>query len=283
MSSVTARIEEIQKDPILKQPRGGYIQTSWFNKKTLNVPSPLCSDLYQKENISPSLVGSVVDYMTRFMLDKNQNHMERVFNAFKISIIGFQRLALLTKATKSQIENTMLPIITKIKGVDDLSIFNACRLASYDVWVRNPSWAIMNFNPDADIIPDIVPDINTVKNIQKMVQRSICFMQQYGPILKDGFTFEDNGYTKTVNSGDGDFLTYDTLWDFKTIKGNLTAKHSLQLMMYWIMGQHSGQDIYKNISKIGIFNPRLNIVYTLDVAVVPDDTINFIEKKIICY
>ena len=98
-----------------------------------------------------------------------------------------------------------------------------------------------------------------------MVERSIAFWKKYGPITKDGFTFEKNGYTKTVDSGDGDYLTEDTLWDFKVSKSKPTNKHTLQLLMYWIMGQHSGKPEFKNITKLGIFNPRLNTVYTLNI------------------
>ena len=90
-----------------------------------------------------------------------------------------------------------------------------------------------------------------------MVKRSVSFWNMYGPIIKDGFTFEPYGYTKTVDTGDGDFLTQDTLWDFKVSKAKPTNKHTLQLLMYWIMGQHSGKDEFKNISNLGIFNPRL--------------------------
>ncbi len=116
-----------------------------------------------------------------------------------------------------------------------------------------------------------------------MVERSIKFWDEYGPITKDGFTFEPSGYTNTVNAGDGDYLTFDTLWDFKVSKRKPTSKHTLQLIMYWIMGQHSGQKIFKNISKLGIFNPRLNTVYTIDINDIPQETIKIIEDEIICY
>lgn len=89
------------------------------------------------------------------------------------------------------------------------------------------------------------PNKDTIKNIRLMVERSVKFWNEYGPIIKDGFTFEPNGYTKTVDTGDGDYLTADTLWDFKVSKSKPTNKHTLQLLMYWIMGQHSGQDTYK--------------------------------------
>jgi len=91
------------------------------------------------------------------------------------------------------------------------------------------------------------------------------------------------GYTATVISGDGDFLTSDTLWDFKVSINKPTSKHTLQLLMYWIMGQHSGQECFKNISKIGIFNPRLNAVYLFDMSKIDPNIIKIIEDEVICY
>lgn len=117
------------------------------------------------------------------------------------------------------------------------------------------------------------PDNATVQNIKILVQRSLKFWEDYGPIVKDGFTFEPNGYTETVNSGDGDYLTADTIGDFKVSKSKPTNRHTLQLLMYWIMGQHSGQALFKNIHKLGIVNPRLNEVYSLST--------NTISKNII--
>lgn len=48
-----------------------------------------------------------------------------------------------------------------------------------------------------------------------MVDRSVEFWKSYGPIVKDGFDFKPNGYARTVDRGDGDYLTADTIWDFK--------------------------------------------------------------------
>ena len=87
----------------------------------------------------------------------------------------------------------------------------------------------------------------------------------------------------TLATGDGDFLTSDTLWDFKVLKKSPQSKHTLQILMYWIMGQHSGQAIFNGINKIGIYNPRSNTAYTLDVSKIHSDTISAIEKEVICY
>ena len=91
------------------------------------------------------------------------------------------------------------------------------------------------------------------------------------------------GYTATVDAGDGDFLTQDTLWEFKVTKSRLTSQHTLQLLMYWIMGQHSGQEIYKGITRLGLFNPRLHKEYLLNTNDIPDEVIKAVERDVICY
>ena len=226
--------------------------------------------LGENENVHGSIIGMAVDYLTRFAMGAD------VMDAFDISCKGaviaeqmFQQKGTLKKVGK---------LLSGINGIDDQSIVNACKIVTYDVWLRNPMGALMakgenETNPDAD----------AVNNIKIMVERSISFWNKYGPIVKDGFTFEPNGYTKTVDSGDGDYLTADTLWDFKVTKSKPTNKHTLQLLMYWIMGQHSGQEIYKTIQKLGIFNPRLNIVYLLDMKAISKEIITEVERDIICY
>ena len=125
-------------------------------------------------------------------------------------------------------------------------------------------------------------DGNTINNIRIMVERSIKFFSEYGPIISDGFTFE-GGYTGLIDSGDGDFLTEDTLWDFKVSKSNITTAHTLQLMIYYLMGTHSIHDEFNSINKIGVFNPRLNIVYILDISKISEALIFEIETEVIGY
>lgn len=71
--------------------------------------------------------------------------------------------------------------------------------------------------------------------------------------------------------------------DLLELSKNPSPKYTLQIIMYWIMGQHSGKDIFKGISRVGIFNPRLNVVYTIDVTDIGNDVIKQIEDNVICY
>ena len=253
MSSVTGRIKEI------KQPRGGYLKPSLFDvnkiddKKSLN----------EVENIHASIIGMAVDYLTRFIMGADKKE------AFKISCLG---------AKNANDEKKADSLLSKIIGLDEESIISACKLVTYDVWFRNPLMAFTAKGAD-----EINPDLDTIENIKIMVERSVDFWNDYGPIVKDGFTFESDGYTDTVDAGDGDYITNDTIWDFKVSKSKPTNKHTLQLLMYWIMGQHSGQTVFKDISNIGIFNPRLNTVYTININKISKETIKEIEDNVICY
>lgn len=260
MSSVTGRIKEI------KQPKGGYIKPSQFEIQQLSDEKLL----NKNENIHPTVIGMAVDYLTRFVMSKN------VLESFKISCMGAQIAEELFNKKKSL--KTAIKLIYNIKGLDNKSIISACKLTTFDMWVRNPLGALK-----AKGVNETNPDADTIENIRIMIDRSIKFWNNNGPIIKDGFTFNPNGYTKTVDSGDGDYLTKDTLWDFKVSKSNPNSKNTLQLLMYWIMGQHSGNKIYKKIDKLGIFNPRLNKIYTLNISNISPEIIKEVEINVIGY
>ena len=126
------------------------------------------------------------------------------------------------------------------------------------------------------------PDSDTIENIVIMVKRSLAFWKEYGPITKDGFTFE-GGYTDIVSSGDGDYLTEDTLWDFKVSKAEPKSKYTLQLLMYYIMGCHSIHPEFQKIEKLGIFNPRKNKVYIAEISSINPEVIEKVSQDIIGY
>ncbi len=261
MSSVTQRLREI------KQPKGGYINIKQFD--IIEIESK--DKLSEFENIHPSIIGLAVDYMTRFLTGAS------IEEAFKISIKGAQRAVRLGK--KKAIKQ-ITRYLKDIDGLDDISIESACKAVTFDVWYRSPFGA-MN-SKDASCTN---PDALTISNIRTLVERSLTFFEQYGPVVVTGFGFEPNGYNLVITKGDGDFLTADTLWDFKVSRSEPKRNDLLQLLIYYIMGKHSGNPIFDKINKIGIFNPRLNKIYLLNV----DDSwqiraaIECVEKGVICY
>lgn len=275
MASVTRRILEI------KQPNGSYLSPREFKKIQLDDGKQLFS-----ENVHWSIVGMAVDYLTRFMIDKNTNPAEPIEKilrkAFAISIKGYEFRTILTKRQLLKQDQAngveISQLLSSVKGLDEKSIISTCKIVAYDVWFRNAINAFFAKGPE-----ETNPDKSTVENIRIMVERSISFFEKYGPITAEGFTFENDGYTEVVDSGDGDFLTEDTLWDFKVSKEHIRCRHTLQLLMYWIMGMHSKKKEYQSIKKIGVFNPRLNTVYIYELKNYPKELIEDIEKNVICY
>ncbi len=250
MASVTQRVSKI------KQPYGGYLPMKAFAKEIFDDGL----SLNETENIHSSLVGIAVDYLTRFSLGDSAD------KAFHVSSLGASNIGMLNKATILK---------AKVTGLDDQSIISACKLAGFDVCFRSSKSA---YKP----IEDINPDKFTIENIRIMVNRGVSFWNKYGPIVCSEPTFE-GGYTDTVNAGDGDFISNDTLWDFKVSKSAPTTKHSLQILMYYVMGLHSIHEHFKSISNLGFFNPRLNTAYICPISSISAETITEIENNVICY
>ena len=259
MMSVTSRIKQI------RQPRGGFIPPSRMICINLDDGRELSND----ENIHSTVVGMVVDYMTRFLMGSSKEE------AFKISRLGAKNKASLRG---KKILDEFQTYIENVKGFDDESIINACKIVTFDVWYRNPIGAI--YAKEAN---ETDPDKTTLDNLKILIDRSLKFWDKYGPIEVDGFNFAPNGYSQIVSSGDGDFLSKDTLWDFKVSWYKPKIEQTLQLAMYYIMGKHSTNPIFDNITKIGIFNPRLNCVYFYDMSWISQDIIKTIEQDVIGY
>lgn len=201
-----------------------------------------------------------------------------VEEAFKISLQGARCLDLFlnnVSGKKGLDLRNAKKILKGIKGLDNQSVSNACKLVGYDVCFRA---GIRGYKP----VGEINPDSDTIGNIVIMVKRSLVFWKKYGPIIKDGFTFE-GGYTDIVSSGDGDYLTKDTLWDFKVSKEEPRSKYTLQLLMYYIMGYHSIHPEFKKIEKLEIFNPRKNKIYIADISSISSETIEKISQEVIGY
>ena len=249
--SVTQRIKEV------KQPRGGYINPKEF--RTISLGDGI-DNLNQNETTNAGLVGMAVDYLTRFMLGSS------VETAFCISMFGAILIGEEKKAKR---------LMTGVKGLDKRSIINAVKLCGFDVCFRA---GIMGYKP----VDEIMPDDAAIENINTMVNRSLLFFHQYGPSVLVGFTFE-GGYTNIIGSGDGDFTTKDTLWDFKVSKKPVSKEQTLQLLIYWRMGLHSTHLEFKTIQYLGIYNPRKNIVSQIAVANIPRNIICEVETDVIGY
>jgi len=283
MASVTQRVKQV------KQPRGGYVNPRVMEVQYLSGGAPALLD-HRAENIHASLVGMAVDYLTRAACG---TRAETVFN---ISLYGAKKVGDLA------LHQALVDCATiESGGLDTPSIEAACRLVGYDVIFRA---GMAQYNPAANLAPDAF----TVLNIRAMVERALRFFDEYGPVEIDGFLPLGRA-TEFVDSGDGDFLTFDTLWDFKVSVNPPTIAHTLQLLMYWLIGRDGNwcwqvgnppvqPDLQRLLeyglydprihggpipTRLGIYNPRLDAVYLLSVTDIPADVITAVSRDVIGY
>ena len=249
--SVTERAKSVE------QPRGGYVKRVDFEEIPIG---PGEEALHEDENVHASLIGMAVDYLTRFILTGDLE------DSFKISILGAKKINKIRTANR---------LLKGISGLDDQSIINAIKLSGFDVIYRGNIFGYIPVN-------QIKPNSNTAENVRTMVQRTVKFFEQYGPIVSDGFSFE-GGYTKIIAKGDADYLSADTIWDLKVLKNHFTKNHIMQLLIYWRMGLRSDYEKFKKIKYIGIYNPRKNKVFIYDLCKLPYETIQIIDEVVIGY
>lgn len=249
--TVTQRIRVIQ------QPAGGYIPVSAMSIKQYRDIFSLNS----KENISANYVGLAVDYLTRFRVTGN------VKEAFDIPILGAKILFHYYGMRKKFMH--CVELLESVKAGD---ISSAVQLTAYDDVYR------------AGIIdlPTLLPDEVTIDNIKIMVNRGVSFLKRFSEI-KTGLTFE-GGYTNIVVNGDCDYVTDNSLIDFKVLRGNVTNNHTLQILMYYLMGLHSiHSSEFQKVKWLALFNPRKNVVYYINVRRIPEVVIDEVSRKVIGY
>ena len=250
MATVTQIVNQI------KQPRGGYLSIKKFSTEKFSDGNIL----YEDENIAPTLIGITTDYLVRFILTNNKKE------AFSISLQG---------AINVNEEDIALKLLENINSLDDLSITCACKLAGYDVCYRMGPIYYKD-------ISGIVPNKNTINNIRILVKRTLSYFKGENEIIQSNITF-DGAYTYKIHNADADYLTNNGLYDLKVSKNVPSTKNTLQLLIYYIMGLHSSNKSFMYIEKIGIFNPRLNVAYTIMTNKIDKSLIKMIEKEIIGY
>lgn len=265
VTTVTQRIRQI------KQPRGGYLPV---DKATVwDYGGVEITDI-KRENISPQMMGVVVDYLTRFYV-KGGDASE----AFDIALVGGVNVALYKQDLQiiQCLEDT-IDIINNGKKLSDGVIEAACYLASMD-----PAYRVGPEIYDNNV--NYTPDRYTYGVIRELVERSIKFFNNEGPLVYGGFELNSESSGQYIDYGDGDFMTETGLWDMKVSKNPPTRNHTIQVLIYYLMGLRSKdiKDTTKNLKRIGLYNPRLNKSFYFCIDKIDEDLIGIVERDIIGY
>lgn len=249
MATVTRRVKET------KQPRGGLLPLRNFQCVEMDNFGPVL----EKENLHPSIVGMAVDYLSRAIISGDPSH------AFQISLHGADLLGR---------QDTASALLSQVDGLTHASIRAACKLSGFDVVYRAGT---DSYKP----VEEINPDNTTINNIETMVGRLSHFLET-NHLLLDGFNLA-GAYTDLIRIGDGDVVTTGGMWDVKVSRSNPSAKNTLQILIYWIMGLRSVYPQFAQVDKIGIVNPRLGKVWEIAVDMIPSETIQYVSTEVIGY
>ena len=254
-----------------KQPYGGYIKPS-----DLMIRRFPTRELHDTENLHPSIVGMAVDYLVRLHISELNTYDDflRIFEPAINGAFVAKKLGRLNDA-----EDILDSLLQDVLSDRRTSIIAACKLSSFDVWYRNPAEAMKS----TKTYKDILPDDDTIDNINEMYLRGAVFFHDFERAVTTGFKFSPSAFTRKVTNAECDYITKDGIWDMKVSNSKPTNKHTLQLLMYWIMSKHTYQKEVSGITKTGIFNPRLNMSFSYDMNNISKETIQEIERNIIGY
>lgn len=235
-------------------------------------------DLSALEGINQSLIGNTMDYLTRLY------HWEQTG----------KKKARFKEILRSPYEGAMLAeahgifgslviasecIKTLGKHYDDISqrITAMLNLAKFEPYSKG---AVIVYTGGQS--QEIYLDELQINAFTIMLKRCKKFFTGDNSIKYTGFNFS-GGYSDLVTVGEGDYIAGNTLWDMKCSKNKPNSKHTLQVFMYYLMGKHSGQEKFRDIINIGLYNPFKNCAWKLGARNISPFLENEIKYKVIGY
>lgn len=162
-------------------------------------------------------------------------------------------------------------LIDSVHGCDEASIRSACLLVGYEEYEGRP------FLLQED---RLLPDDNTLATICTMAQRCAHFRQQYGPVLYSNYEFSKEAKKHIRQPPRPNCITEDTLWLFVNTRARPTRKQILRLLVLYLTGLRYDPERFGRLTRLGMYNPRYNDVYTLPVSALPDEVCRRLDQSL---
>lgn len=243
------------------QPRKGYLPLSKFDGIEITDDRTVVGNY----NVHPSIVGLAVDYGTRLMQGAPPREV------FDVALRG----ASLVNA--SQVAEELLSELKENYSIEDginpRGIAIVCKLSGFDAAFRAGYKA---YKP----VSEIGPDDQTIEDIQTLIARTVEFFEEFGPVVDSGFTFS-GGYSDNIDAGDADYLTKDTIWDLKVRKAEPNKNSTLQVLLYYLLSLKSDQAEFKDVTKVGIYNPYLQRAWVVSVLDLNESMLNDVQVNVL--
>lgn len=245
-------------------PKVKIIGSKDFVVKSLSRDAFITKD---EETISPSEVGTIVDYLTRYVVLADEH-------AFDVANIkareDLRRHVVSIDQVKKLIaeENKRAKMVVNLSDIEDLpddAIILATDICAWEVAYRSGKY----------IAPKEYPDKLTINHIRTMINRVEQFFEKYGLPTKDAFTV----HTKNgCLVGDGDYLLSSTLVDLKVSTSQKMQMYWVrQLLLYYALGFYNHVND-EQIDRLMIFNARSNGVYYVDISSIDKSVIEFVYE-----
>lgn len=241
----------------IEQPWGGYLPISRFEHTQ-----------FAEETHEPTsgTVGEAADYLSRYIYGD-----VTLRDAFAIPLTG---AALVGDSDNAE------QLLSAVKGTDAKSLRAALKLVCYDSCLR--AGASLQMARNSIEARDHFAR-SECKLLHQILDNEKVFYATFGRITRSRLTFP-GGYSATIDSGDGDLCTKDTLWDLKCSRHKPKKEDTLQILVYYIMAINSDDAVnYADIQYLGIMNPVMGLYYRIKISEIPNETFYAVCKDVIRY
>lgn len=216
----------------------------------------------EDENINAASTGTLIDFLTRAIVLNDSD-------ALDISAYGVEQLG--SEQQKKEYLNyaAMFKTLSEDQKIDNLAddIFNlGLDICAWEQALRSGLY----------IKPTIYPNKVTISHYKTMLKRAKRYLQNVGNIIRTGYSAAtENG----LISGDGDYLSDDTLIDFKVSKrATMSPYWVCQLFLYRVLLKDKIVSPAQ-IKKLMIYNPRRDEGFLLDLTTIDPDILKFVKSQ----
>lgn len=246
----------------------------------------------EKENVPPDVMGSAVDYATRYLLTNDFR------KSFKYAIRGVEIIEKHYESTEKyelakEFERNAVPDSDE----DRISLTRALYLAGFDAVYRCGA-------PRKPYHGNIGDEDR--RNLSYMANSCVDFVETLGDVVDVGYELKNDKAMTTVSAmscgidpvdipcegiiGDIDILTTKALIDIKTTKGArrcdvLKPEAKMQMALYYLLGLRSEDDrirrAFERIENLAFFNPRHGVGYVIDIADIGQKALNTIALSVL--
>lgn len=216
----------------------------------------------EEENMAPATTGTLIDFLTRIIVLNDDD-------AFGVSARGVGEMANDDQKKRYLYEAAMLKALVEDKEIDDLDddVFNiGVNICAWEQALRGGYY----------FPPQIYPNDTTMAHYKVMLKRVKAYLEKIGNIIRTGY---GSATANGLISGDGDYLSSDTLIDFKVSKHKTMQPNWVrQLFLYRVLLRDElvSPD---QIKKLMIYNPRRDEGYLLDLTQIDYGILDFVKAQ----